>query len=247
MVDCVSNKVNYIDITLPICINPGEQIPETDRYQNVETSVSKTFPPPFPNYDQNLNTYWLFPYGKGDGTFGKDIDTYHVLKWKIMQNPPFYFSVKIKNQQVGAIQQAMWLRTGIGQRSGVILGPTCPFLAQTLSYAPATNLVKIKLGQGDICVGKDPATGCINDVLECDLSYHYPITPIQSVVVDGSALQWAGGEGQGQCPTVILVTQSSPLCYTIGSGGNATKICYCKTNADCLSVGKTTCSSGKCR
>jgi hypothetical protein len=255
-VDCEPRQVNFIDITLPISVNPGTYA--SGKWSNIETSVSETFPPPFPNPDPLLSTYWLFPNGEGDGTYGKDINTYHVLKWKIYKKPTFWFSVKIKNQQLGAMQQSILLKTNIGQRDGLILGPASPFLGQTLSYAPATQVVAIKLGPDDICVGKDPATGCIKTVCDCegDPPYCYPITPISDVLVDGSSLQWAGGEADGgRCPTVILYTTSSwPQCYTIGSGGNASKVCYCTQDSQCTpALGFTTCygetptKPGKCR
>jgi hypothetical protein len=238
-VDCISRKVNYIDITLPICIQPGPATGNSlQPYTNIQTFYS------LDGLTWIQTQYWLFLNGAGDGDFGENINLYHVLKWKIMQLPTFYFSVKITNQQVGAIQAAMLLRTAVGLRPGVTLGPTCPFLAQTLSYAPAAQVVALKLGPGEVCVSKDSATGCISGVFECDdPSTTYPLTPIQSVTVDSSPLQWAGGEGQGQCPTVILVTQGSPLCYTIGSGGNASKVCYCSTNADCQQVHLTSCNT----
>ena len=170
-VDCVNNTVNFIDMTIPREIVPGNLLESPpDNYANIETSVSKTSPPPFPNPDPELRKYWLFPEGKGDGTFGKDIDTLHVLKLKIYQKPTFYFSVKIKNQSLGANNIAMWLRTGIGPRSGVILGPSFPIP----NFTPITFQEEKTLGTTKILIVRDPGTWCATKVF-----------------------RWVPGEGEG--------------------------------------------------
>ncbi len=123
-----------------------------------------------------------------------------------------------------------------------IAGPGCGLPG----FVPVNLTAKIRLGPSEICVSKDPATGCINDVYECDGSYHYPLIPIQDIQVGGSALQWAGGDSEQRCPTVILFTESSmPRCYTIGSGGSACVKCYCCSNTQCANKGLTTCAGVK--
>jgi hypothetical protein len=136
-----------------------------------------------------------------------------------------------------------------------IAGPDCTIPG----YVPVNLAATIKLGTSDICVTKDPTTGCINSVYDCDdPTFTFPLIPIYNVMVDQSALQWAGGETEARCPTVILYTTSSyPMCYTIGSGGNACKVCYCNDgptpSAQCRTVNLNTCygrtatTLGKCR
>jgi hypothetical protein len=172
----------------------------------------------------------LFTEGVGDDGFGKNINIYYVLKWKIMQFPTFWFSVKIKGQgqKLGANQIAMLLKTGIGPKPGVILGPSLPLPSQP-GYIPLTVEDSKDFGPYPVKILRDPATWCATDVFEwttdpqkCPSSPCWVKRPPEDY---SQALIHCGTpDGNQRCAECVIFGSASPGCYTYTSGGVTYKI-----------------------
>jgi hypothetical protein len=214
-------NISRIGELLPVCKNPINVL--------ATNTLSQVLPPGTP--DPKFK-YW--PYGIYDG---------FELAWTsnpFPSNGNFWVAtntsgISLNSMAVGAGSSLLFCQGGIA-------GPDCG----VPGFVPLSSAVRLKLGPGEVCITKD-TNGCITDVTDCD-EYHFPLTPIDIHSFDSESVQYAGSETSGgQCATTILVTQGSPTCYPIISGGYATKVCYCQNNSDCASVGFRSCVSGKCR